>query len=65
MLGRSDRTKMHRKKITSLVLAFFMFFIFSPVNFADAAPIDDIQNMFSLKGANKEAKVNVMPLLQM
>ena len=28
----------------------------------NAAPIEDIQKMFSLKGANKEAAINVMPL---
>ena len=28
----------------------------------NAAPIEDIQKMFTLKGANKEATVNVMPL---
>ena len=33
---------MHKKKITSLVLAFFMFFFFVPVNFAAADAIDDI-----------------------
>ena len=28
----------------------------------NAAPIEDIQKMFSLKGANREARINVMPL---
>ena len=28
----------------------------------NAASVEDIQNMFSLKGANKEAKVNVMQI---
>ena len=30
----------------------------------NAASIDDIQKMFSLKGANKEARINVMPLTE-
>ena len=62
MLGRSDRTKMHRKKITSLILAVFMFFVIAPVNYADAYTAadaaDELANIYKYIDANDKQSIS-------